>query len=92
MLVLTRQLGKSLIITQPDGTQITVTVQEVRGPQVRLGVEAPRHISVHRSEIHAELTLQGRSLNLNNSTEGRESSVALCGDRPEPVSPARKPD
>lgn len=48
MLVLTRKPGQSIVI----GEEIIVTVLEVRGDQVRLGVQAPRELSVHREEIY----------------------------------------
>ena len=48
MLVLTRRVGQSIVI----GDNIVVTVLEVRGEQVRIGVEAPRTIEVMRSEIY----------------------------------------
>jgi len=47
MLVLSRRVGESLVI----GDDITVTVIEVRGDTVRLGVDAPRHVRVHRAEV-----------------------------------------
>ena len=49
MLVLTRSVGERLIIN--DG-EIRLNVLEVKGNQVRLGIEAPKHISVHREEIY----------------------------------------
>ena len=48
MLILTRKVGEALMI----GDKISVTVLEVRGNQVRIGVEAPRNIAVHRQEIY----------------------------------------
>ena len=48
MLVLTRRVGQSIVI----GDDIVVTVLEVRGEQVRIGVEAPRTVEVMRSEIY----------------------------------------
>jgi carbon storage regulator len=49
MLVLTRRIGESIAI----GDDINIHVLEVRGHQVRIGVEAPRRIPVHRKEILA---------------------------------------
>ena len=48
MLVLSRQRDESIII----GDNIVVTVVDVRGDKVRLGIEAPREVSVHRREIY----------------------------------------
>ena len=51
MLVLTRAAKQSIVI----GTDVVVTVLEVRGDQVRLGISAPRSVTVHREEVFAEL-------------------------------------
>lgn len=48
MLVLSRKRHEKIVI----GDEITVTVLEVHGDQVQLGIEAPRHITVHRHEIY----------------------------------------
>ena len=48
MLILTRRVGETLMV----GDDVTVTVLGVKGNQVRLGVNAPRHIAVHREEIY----------------------------------------
>ncbi len=53
MLVLTRSIGERLII---GNGEVRVHVLEVRGSQVRLGIEAPRHIPVHREEIYNRIT------------------------------------
>ena len=47
MLVLTRRVGESVVI----GDDVVVTVLEVRADGVRLGIDAPRHVRVHRSEV-----------------------------------------
>ncbi len=49
MLVLTRSTGERLVIG--DEGEVVLTVLDVRGTQVRIGVQAPRHIAVHREEI-----------------------------------------
>ncbi len=48
MLVLTRKVDQSITI----GSDIKVTVLEIRGNQVRLGIDAPKETSVHRTEIY----------------------------------------
>lgn len=51
MLVLTRHANQSIMI----GQEVVVTVLEVRGDQVRLGISAPRSIDVHREEVFVAL-------------------------------------
>ncbi|MAY38245.1 MULTISPECIES: carbon storage regulator CsrA [Spongiibacter] len=48
MLILTRRIGETLMV----GDEVTVTVLGVKGNQVRLGVNAPKHVAVHREEIY----------------------------------------
>ncbi len=51
MLILTRRVGETLII----GDEVSVTVLGVRGSQVRIGVNAPKDVSVHREEIYERI-------------------------------------
>ncbi len=48
MLILTRKVGENLLI----GDNISITVLSVRGNQVKIGVDAPKDVSVHREEIY----------------------------------------
>jgi carbon storage regulator len=51
MLVLSRKKDESIVIDD----NIVITVVEIRGDKVRLGIQAPREVPIHRSEIHAAI-------------------------------------
>lgn len=51
MLVLTRKLNESIMI----GDDVKITIVDVKGDQVKLGITAPRQISVHREEVYLEI-------------------------------------
>ena len=51
MLILTRRVGETLMI----GNEVTVTVLGVKGNQVRIGVNAPKDVAVHREEIYERI-------------------------------------
>jgi carbon storage regulator len=52
MLVLTRRLNQSIMISDPRiGDDIEITIVEIRGDQVRLGINAPRDVAVDRKEV-----------------------------------------
>lgn len=58
MLILTRRVGEALMI----GDEVAVTILGVKGSQVRIGVRAPKHVTVHREEIYERI----------NAEEGKE--------------------
>jgi carbon storage regulator len=51
MLVLSRRLNQSIMI----GNDIEITVIDIKGDQIRLGIKAPRSVSVHRSEVYRDI-------------------------------------
>jgi carbon storage regulator len=77
VLVLTRHANQSIMI----GHDIVVTVLEVRGDQVRIGIRAPRHVDVHREEVFAALQQANRSA-ASPSPQALEGLVDL---RPQPT-------
>lgn len=56
MLVLTRKRDESIII----GDDIKITIVDVRGDQVKVGIDAPRSIPVHREEVYKEIQAENR--------------------------------
>lgn len=56
MLVLTRRTSQRIVI----GDDVVVTVLEIKGDTVRLGIDAPRSVTVHREEVHKALTEANR--------------------------------
>jgi carbon storage regulator len=55
MLILTRRVGETVMI----GNEVTVTVLGVKGNQVRIGVNAPKDVAVHREEIYERIKREG---------------------------------
>jgi carbon storage regulator len=59
VLVLTRRVGEKLVI----GENVTVTVLGVKGNQVRIGIDAPRDVTVNREEIYQRILKEQKALN-----------------------------
>jgi carbon storage regulator len=74
MLILTRKVGESITI----GDQIKIYVIDVKGRQVRLGIEAPTETTVHRSEVYEKIIEENRLASeveissFNRMTQGKE--------------------
>ena len=64
MLILTRRIGEKIVI----GDDVTITILGVKGNQVRVGIEAPREVQVHREEIYQRI-LKERSNGAGRSSE-----------------------
>ena len=56
MLVLSRKVGESIVI----GDDVVVTILEIRGDLIRVGIDAPRHIKVHRREVFEAIEASNR--------------------------------
>ena len=70
MLILTRRVGESLRI----GDEVSVTVLGIKGSQVRIGVNAPKSVSVHREEVYARINEES-SKNSDDSTKNSNKMV-----------------
>lgn len=65
MLVLTRRLEETLMI----GDDVTITVLSVKGNQVRIGINAPREVAVHREEIYERIKVEKEQAQSGNTIE-----------------------
>ena len=69
MLVLTRKPGERLVI----GDNIVITVVEIKGDNIRIGIDAPREVKVYRGEIYDAIVAENREAALNADLAGLDS-------------------
>ena len=69
MLVLTRRLNQSIRI----GDNVEITVVEIRGDQIRLGINAPKDVDVHRKEVYLEIQAGRGKTQAGNKNEAGEA-------------------
>lgn len=79
MLVLSRRVGESVVI----GDDITITILEVRGDVVRVGIDAPRSVAVNRAELLQELGDTNQA-SASPSEQTVASLAAALRNRPDP--------
>ena len=72
MLILTRRIGESLRI----GDEVSVTVLGIKGSQVRIGVNAPKSVSVHREEVYDRINDES-SKKSDNAEENSDKNINL---------------
>ena len=73
MLILTRRIGETLII----GDDVNITVLGVKGNQVRLGINAPKDVSVHREEIYLRIQQEKQGTDVEEFEEAEEAKEVV---------------
>jgi carbon storage regulator len=88
MLILTRRIGEKLII----GDDVTVTILAVKGNQIRVGIDAPLEVKVHREEIYQKIQSEKKTSLLNNRKPSilNDRKASFSSDRKTLVLKARK--
>ena len=74
MLILTRRVGETLMV----GDEVSVTVLGVKGNQVRIGINAPKDVSVHREEIYLRIQKRARRTNFWRLISKKAFTRQMC--------------
>ena len=74
MLALSRRIGESIMI----GNDVEITIIEVKGEQVRLGIRAPKNVAIHRKEIYLQIKEANQEV-AKSGTESIENISKLLG-------------
>ena len=82
MLILTRRVGETLII----GDEVTITVLGVKGNQVRVGINAPKDVAVHREEIYQRIRRDGDGGTVDPGMEQVEADAPIAVETADPGS------
>lgn len=77
MLILTRRVGESLIIDDV----VKVTLLSIRGHQARFGIDAPKHVTVHREEIHQRIQQEKLAGAGGNVADGNVAEGKLIDEK-----------
>ncbi|MBF0382465.1 MAG: carbon storage regulator CsrA [Magnetococcales bacterium] len=77
MLILTRRIGESLNI----GDEIKITLLGIKGNQVRIGIDAPKHVEVHREEIYDKIKRETRKANTKISDDALEQASRILSGK-----------
>ena len=78
MLVLTRKPGERLVI----GDNIVITVVDVKGDNIRIGIDAPREVKVYRGEIYDAIVAENRQAALTQDIAGLDKLKASSAKKP----------
>lgn len=73
MLIITRKLGERVTI----GDDVTVTLLEIKGGQVRLGIQAPRNVAIHREEIYERIMAENLESSVVSESDLAEAASIL---------------
>lgn len=88
MLVLTRKLNEAIVI----GENVKITILEIKDQSVKIGIEAPREISVHRDEVFAEISLENKRARQGSGTSPQLDQAAnLLKQKKKPPRSPRPP-